>query len=157
MTKTVLHTKRGKQPGGIVPRICHPKILRSADRRLVFGVFLAFLMLALSVPPGVPVATADAAEISGAKWRDLDADGERDSGEPGLENWKIYLDENRNGRFDSGEPFRLTAADGTYTFTGLGGGRYVVREVVQEGWEQTYPGAATTAVASRVQLARQLA
>src|SRR6185503_2193034 len=35
-------------------------------------------------------------EISGTKWSDLDADGVRDAGEPGIPNWTIYIDRNQN-------------------------------------------------------------
>jgi subtilisin-like proprotein convertase family protein len=38
--------------------------------------------------------------IRGSKWEDKDADGVRDPSEPGLPNWKIYLDLNNNGVLD---------------------------------------------------------
>ncbi|MEB3218005.1 MAG: S8 family serine peptidase, partial [Nostocales cyanobacterium 94392] len=79
-------------------------------------------------------------EISGIKWNDLDGDGVRDSGEPGLQGWTIYLDQNQNGQLDSGETSTTTNANGNYSFTNLAGGTYYVAEVLQSGWEQTYPG-----------------
>jgi subtilisin-like proprotein convertase family protein/V8-like Glu-specific endopeptidase len=79
--------------------------------------------------------------IAGFKWSDLDGDATWDSGEPALPGWTIYLDTNRNGAIDSGEPSRVTAADGSYAFTGLAAGMYTVAEVVQSGWQQTFPGA----------------
>ena len=36
--------------------------------------------------------------IAGTKWNDLDSDGVRDQGEPGLEGWTIYLDQNGDGQ-----------------------------------------------------------
>ena len=84
-------------------------------------------------------------EIHGSKWNDLNGDGVWDGDEPGLENWKIYLDENGNGQWDNGEPYELTGADGSYSFTGLIAGTYVIGEVLQDGWIQTYPGGSARA------------
>ena len=36
------------------------------------------------------------AEIRGSKFNDLDGDGQRGAGEPGLEGWTIFLDSNNN-------------------------------------------------------------
>ncbi|MFB2879592.1 S8 family serine peptidase [Aerosakkonemataceae cyanobacterium BLCC-F46] len=38
--------------------------------------------------------------IQGKKWNDIDGDGIQDAGEPGLEGWTVYLDQNNNGTFD---------------------------------------------------------
>jgi subtilisin-like proprotein convertase family protein len=40
------------------------------------------------------------ASIGGQKFNDLDGDGEKDGGEPGLEGWTIFLDGNNNGHLD---------------------------------------------------------
>jgi len=75
--------------------------------------------------------------ITGYKFSDADGNGKQDEGEPGLAGWTLYLDLNNNGSLDEGEPSGVTGEDGTYTFTDLIPGNYVVREVLQEGWEQT--------------------
>ncbi len=36
------------------------------------------------------------------KFNDLDADGVKDIGEPGLPNWRIFVDYNGNGTWDLG-------------------------------------------------------
>ncbi|OHB72768.1 MAG: hypothetical protein A2V70_13935, partial [Planctomycetes bacterium RBG_13_63_9] len=88
--------------------------------------------------------------VEGLKWDDLNGDGLRDDGEPGLAGVTIYLDLNRNGRFDSAEePFTITQQDnpgtpdvdetGRYILGNLEPGSYVVAEVLDEGWQQTYP------------------
>ena len=83
-------------------------------------------------------------EIHGYKWDDLNGDGIWDTGEPGLNDWTVYLDLNNNDMLDGGEPTAITMNDGThdgaYWFTDLVAGDYTVREVVPAGWTQTYPG-----------------
>ena len=79
-------------------------------------------------------------EIHGLKFHDRNGDGSQDPDEPGLSGWTIYLDLNENGHLDVDEPSTLTGADGHYAFTLLDPSiTYVVAEVPQEGWEQTYP------------------
>jgi hypothetical protein len=63
--------------------------------------------------------TPSAGEIHGTLWNDLNGNGIRDTGEPVRPGVTVYLDGNQNGQLDSGESSVLTAADGTYAFTGL--------------------------------------
>ena len=84
---------------------------------------------------------------SGTKFHDLDADGVRDAGEPGLPGWTIraYKDLNANGTLDAAETAAPTAsavtdASGNYTMT-FPSGRYIVCEVLQAGWAQSFPTA----------------
>jgi len=84
------------------------------------------------VPPG-PV-------IAGKKFHDLNGDGLWDwFTEPSLPDWKIYLDINKNGAWDPGEPYQITDSNGDFVFTGLAAGTYVVAEELQPGWIQTHP------------------
>ncbi len=78
-------------------------------------------------------------EIQGSKWHDVDGNGIWDSGEPGLANWTIYLDDNQNGQLDGGEVSTVTDADGNYVFTDLESGAYTVAEVLPADWQATYP------------------
>jgi YD repeat-containing protein len=59
--------------------------------------------------------------------------------EPGLAGWTIYLDQNQNGRRDTGERYTVTDPDGRYAFTGLPAGTYYVAEERKPGWIQTAP------------------
>ncbi len=89
------------------------------------------------------------AEISGIKWQDINGNGVRDADDPGLAGTRIYLDLNNNGLFDSNEPRQITAEDdpntpdidetGQYRFTDLLAGTYTVREIISEGFSQTFP------------------
>lgn len=78
--------------------------------------------------------------ICGSKWNDLNGDTISDVNEPYLANWEIYLDINRNDRLDPGEPSQLTDSSGNFEFTGLAAGSYIIAEVMQQGWQQTWPG-----------------
>ncbi len=78
-------------------------------------------------------------EIHGRKWHDINGNSEPDEDEY-LAGWTIYLDLNENGRWDEGEePATVTDERGGYWFTNLKNGTYTVGEVLQPGWEQTYP------------------
>jgi hypothetical protein len=78
--------------------------------------------------------------IPGVKFNDQNGNGIWDSGEPGLANWTIWLETNGNNIHDPGEPTALTDANGTFLFTGLADGSYLIAEEFQPGWVQTYPG-----------------
>jgi len=93
----------------------------------------------------VTVGDIEPGEIRGSKWNDLNGDGNWDGTEPGLAGWQIYLDQNLDGQWDPNEPQQLTDPNGDYAFIGLEPGAYVVAEVPQDDWEQTFPGAGWTA------------
>ncbi|MCY2983939.1 MAG: Ig-like domain-containing protein [Planctomycetota bacterium] len=78
---------------------------------------------------------------TGMKWLDLNADGIRDTSEPGLAGVYIYIDLDGDDRPDVGEPATLSGADGSYTLTPPSSGVYAIREVVQAGYVQTFPQA----------------
>jgi hypothetical protein len=73
--------------------------------------------------------------ISGTKFNDLNGNGTRDVGEPGLANWTITL-KNSTGAIIA---TTMTASDGSYEFSNLSADNYTVGEVLQAGWTQTAP------------------
>jgi len=86
------------------------------------------------------VALYDATK-TGYKWNDLSADGIWDGGEPGLAGWTIWIDDG-DGVLEAGEPFAVTASDGSYTITDIEPGTYDVRELPPAGetdWICSYP------------------
>ena len=85
--------------------------------------------------------------VSGTKWEDLNQNGQRDPGEPGLAGVTIYADLNNNGRHDANEPSVLTNREDPNTRFEEAGryqlfvppGEHTIREVVPEGFRQTFP------------------
>jgi hypothetical protein len=69
---------------------------------------------------------------SGTKFHDLDADGRRDSGEPGLPRWMIWADYDDDGLFDNGEPSAITDSEGQYVINDIRppDGTYMLRETL---------------------------
>jgi choice-of-anchor C domain-containing protein len=86
-------------------------------------------------------STPTLGEIHGNIWEDINGNGLLDGAEKGLPNTKVYLDLNNNQVLDFTEPTQFTTALGDYNFTGLSAGQYIVREVVPEGFIQTFPSA----------------
>jgi len=78
-------------------------------------------------------------EIHGTRFHDDDGDGVRDAGEAGVAGATVYLDLDRDDIHDESEPYTSTLVDGTYSFTGLNPGAYVVRDLLEAGHEHTYP------------------
>ncbi|MBI3189344.1 MAG: VCBS repeat-containing protein, partial [Ignavibacteriales bacterium] len=74
--------------------------------------------------------------ISGVKFNDLDGDGVKDNGEPGIANWKINI---TGAQTDS----TYTDANGGYSFTALSNGSYTISEESKANWVQTFPGSGT--------------
>ncbi|MEX0778069.1 MAG: Ig-like domain-containing protein [Phycisphaeraceae bacterium] len=105
---------------------------------------------------------APSSAIVGTVWSDSNGDGVFDAGEPALPGVIVYLDANGNAQIDwtdgnangvwdpgEGEPWVTSAANdtgtpeideaGTYVFTNLASGEYIVRQVVPIGFAQTWP------------------
>lgn len=88
--------------------------------------------------------------ISGAVFADVNGDGIRQTGEAGLANVQVFVDKNKNGIPDLGEPTAKTALNGTYTISGVAAGTYMVREVLPATFRATTPNPLTLTVANAV-------
>jgi CSLREA domain-containing protein len=84
-------------------------------------------------------ATTETGGVSGMKYADVDGDGSKDTGEPGLEGWRIYVDLDQDGQLDPGEPYDDTDANGDYAISGVPAGTRRIAEVQQDGWTPTAP------------------
>ena len=76
--------------------------------------------------------------LSGSKFFDEDGDGVRDTGEQGVAEVRIFIDDNQNGVFDDDEQSALTDSDGNWQFQITPGICTVVAEV-SDGHQQTVP------------------
>jgi hypothetical protein len=81
----------------------------------------------------------DGGGIMGRKWHDMNRDGNSGPGEPGLPEWTIWLDVNQNGVYDASDLQTQTNPIGVYSFSGVNPGSYIVGEMLQSGWNQTFP------------------
>ena len=79
------------------------------------------------------------ATITGLKFNDLNGNGIRDAGEPGLSGVTIRVTDAAGGVRTA-----TTDATGAFSFTGLPAGAYVVSEIVPTGFIQTAPAAPGT-------------
>ncbi|MEG5146790.1 putative Ig domain-containing protein, partial [Microcoleus sp. AT8-B6] len=64
--------------------------------------------------------------------------GKPTDNEPGMENWLVYVDNDRDGIRDTDEPYTYSDASGNYSFT-LAPGTYRIVSQLQPGWTQTSP------------------
>jgi len=88
--------------------------------------------------------------IRGFKFLDLNADGVRNDGEPGLAGVRVFLDLNHNGLWKSNEPSAITVDDdpattdvdetGMWRIEDVVPGTYTVREVSPVGYDVGWPG-----------------
>ena len=77
--------------------------------------------------------------ISGTVFNDLNANGKKDSGEAGLSVWRVFIDSDNDGTWDSTEKSVQTDGSGNFSFTTLPAGTYRLRVVQQSGWKRTTP------------------
>jgi hypothetical protein len=102
-------------------------------------------------PEPVNVRTCSA---SGTKFFDLNANGVRDSGEPGLPRFLIWADYDNDGRRDANEPFSVTDDDGHYVIDDIRppSGSYRLRETLARAggpprftaWRCSFPNRRTS-------------
>ena len=89
-----------------------------------------------------PTIPPPSGTVTGVSYHDLDSDGTRDHGEPGLAGRTVYVDCNGDGDLDFEEPSVATGPDGRYSIVldDIRLGRtYAVREVIPPGWTPTDP------------------
>ena len=77
--------------------------------------------------------------IRGMVFTDTNQDTLRQSNEPGLAGWTVFLDKDNDNVIDANEKVRVTNSRGEYRFAGLTPGTYRVRVVQQNGFARTNP------------------
>ena len=97
----------------------------------------------VTVSAGQTITGKDFAEttrgiISGTIFNDTNGNAIKDSIEAVISGRVVYLDTNKNGKLDTGEPSFTVGADGKYLFV-VAAGTYRVRDVLPAGWRRTLP------------------
>jgi hypothetical protein len=87
----------------------------------------------------LPGAGEDTGKIIGQLFEDYNGDGRFDADEPPAVDRVVYLDLDRNGRLDPGEPAALTNQRGQYRFEHLRPGYYQVEQLLTPYLVQTLP------------------
>jgi hypothetical protein len=72
--------------------------------------------------------------IRGRVFEDRNGNGRYDLGDAVLQGWQVFVDLNRSGGFNSGEPTGRTNLTGQYTFTNVAPGMYSVSVVPRAGY-----------------------
>lgn len=99
-------------------------------QNFTFGVSGAYLL-----PADSPLVN-----LAGTVYNDANGNDQADPGETGISGIMVYVDLNNNGTYDPAtEPSFISQADGSYDFNRLPHGNYVLREIVPQGWAQTFP------------------
>lgn len=96
--------------------------------------------------------------ISGFVFNDANGNGIRDAGEVGLSGWRVFIDKDFDGVFDSTEPSALTDSSGKFRFSQLPAGTYYLRVLQPAGWKLTVPstGYAKVTIASGKTISNRL-
>ena len=92
--------------------------------------------------------------MDGIKYHDLNGNGSREQGEPGLEGWTFTL----TGGPDYAlvDSSTVSGPDGSFSFTGLAAGDYTLTETTQTAWHSTTPNPVTLLARSRTRTSRSL-
>lgn len=81
--------------------------------------------------------------ITGRKYDDTNGDGTKNTGEPYLDGWTVYLFDEQMQQLSSVVTGNGSFEQGQYKFTGLLPGTYFTCEDLQSGWTQTDPSSGT--------------
>ncbi len=91
--------------------------------------------------------------LSGTVFSDLNQNGLRDAGEPGIAGVALYIDYNADGIYNGGEPNTTSDAIGNYSFAVPPGKNFIIGQVVPSGYTSTQPLGAPV-VAANVNISR---
>lgn len=77
--------------------------------------------------------------VAGVVFKDVNGNGGRDAGEKGISGWRVYVDTDNDGKYDSGEKSAISDATGAYKIANLTKGTFSVRQVPASGWRVARP------------------
>ncbi|HSV16017.1 MAG TPA: SdrD B-like domain-containing protein [Tepidisphaeraceae bacterium] len=82
---------------------------------------------------GVNFADTQKVLISGNVFNDSNGNKTKGSGESALSGWRVYIDSNNDGKYESNEASTLTDSSGNYKFTTLSAGSFHLRVTPPSG------------------------
>jgi len=77
--------------------------------------------------------------VSGTLFNDLNGNGRKDARESALSNWRVFIDQDGDGRLDRGEQTVITDSHGRWTLNPALFGTTRIRAVLKTGWKFTAP------------------
>lgn len=137
---TVLTDKNGNYRFvNIDPGSYRVRVVLKNGYRFTTASFIDTTLAAAQDVTGQLFGLSNRSTISGSVFSDANTSRTRDVGEVGLRGWKIYIDANNNARFDAGESFVTTDANGDFSFKNFVAGTYIIRAVQQSKYKLTTP------------------
>jgi uncharacterized delta-60 repeat protein len=88
---------------------------------------------------GLIFGSTTTAEITGTVFYDTNDNGVFNTGEPGLQSVRVFIDLKNNDTYVAGDPNSLTSSAGTFTFNDLAPGTYKIAIEAPSGDKQTAP------------------
>jgi hypothetical protein len=133
----------GYEIGGLAPRTTPYRVLGlpSSGHTCTFpaGCDHHETLLSGDVADGRDFGVVAESSVSGTQFDDLDADGLRDAGEPGLSGWTMWVDYDNDGARGPGEPADTTDSNGDYSIDEVRLGSFRVRQEPVGGWTCSFP------------------
>ena len=111
-----------------------PAVIDPLERRLLLSATAMSLANRSQQPDGT---------ISGRVFDDLNSNGIRESTEPPLAGWTVFIDLNHDGTLDPGDPVATTTGSGRYSLKDVPAGDWTLRLIIPEGWRATGNSALT--------------
>ena len=103
------------------------------------GSLSAQLASATSVVNEPDIGLNLGASVSGQVLNDVTGKGRINRKSPPLDGWRVFIDTNGDGTWQSDEPSVITNSPGQFTLTGLRPGKFLLRVLPETGWQQTKP------------------
>ncbi|MCK4600978.1 MAG: beta-propeller fold lactonase family protein, partial [Phycisphaerae bacterium] len=146
-TESGLYAFAGVLPGDHEIRLVLPELW---SQTYPAGLAHSYLPLSGQTQSGLDFGVASLPSISGQVFYDSDGDGVHDGAENGLNGWTVELVDPATGDvlaiavtadrdIDGSGAIDPIEERGTYRFTDLLPGEYIVRQTAQNGWIQTAP------------------
>ncbi len=150
-TESGLYALTGVLPGSYEIRLVVPEFW---SQTYPAGADHTYVSLSGYAPDDIDFGVASLPSVGGQVFNDTDRDGLHDSTEDGVNGWTIELVDPGSGAVidtqvtsdrdaDGNGTINPVTERGAYRFTDLLPGTYLVRQIDQDGWVQTFPVSVT--------------